>query len=94
MFIKNLNRNTFWCGNVKIKITHSTTYKYSSTVPRLIQCLKLYPSTCDNQEILNWETSSSNGKIIESHFDGLGHRVQNIFIKNFSGHLKITSRGC
>ena len=78
---------------MKIKITHSTTYKYSSTVPRLIQCLKLYPSICDNQEILNWETSSSNGKIIESHFDGLGHRVQNIFIKNFSGHLKITSKG-
>ena len=78
---------------MKIKITHSTTYKYSSTVPRLIQCLKLYPSICDNQEILKWETSSSYGKIIESHFDGLGHRVQNIFIKNFSGHLKITSKG-
>ncbi len=78
---------------MKIKIKHSTTYKYSSTVPRLIQCLKLYPSICDNQEILDWETSTSNGKIIESHFDGLGHRVQNIFIKNFSGQLKITSQG-
>ena len=78
---------------MKIKITHSTTYKYSSTVPRLIQCLKLYPSICDNQ-ILNWETSTSNGKIIESHFDGLGHRVQEyFFIKNFSGQLKITSKG-
>ena len=65
---------------MKIKITHSTTYKYSSMVPRLIQSLKLYPSICDNQEILEWETSSISGKIVESHIDGLGHRVQNIFI--------------
>ena len=78
---------------MKIKITHSTTYKYSSTVPRLIQCLKLYPSICHNQEILEWKTSSSSGKIVESHIDGLGHRIQNIFVNNFSGQLKITSKG-
>ncbi len=78
---------------MKIKITHSTTYKYSSTVPRLIQCLKLYPSVCDNQEIIDWKTISSNGKILESHTDALGHRIQNIFVNNFNGQLKITSRG-
>ena len=78
---------------MKIKITHSTTYKYSSTVPRLIQCLKLYPSICENQQILEWNTFSNNGKIIESHIDSLGHRVQNIFINNFNGQLKITSKG-
>ena len=78
---------------MKIKITHSTTYKYSSTVPRLIQCLKLYPSVCDNQEIIDWKTISSNGKILESHTDALGHRIQNIFINNFHGQLKITSKG-
>ena len=49
---------------MKIKITHSTTYKYNSTVQRLIQCLKLYPSVCDNQEILEWKTFSSSRKII------------------------------
>ena len=78
---------------MKIKITHTTTYKYSSIVPRLIQCLKLYPSLCDNQEILEWKTFSNNGKILESHTDALGHRIQNIFIKNFHGQLKITSKG-
>ena len=77
---------------MKIKITHSTTYKYSSTVPRLIQCLKLYPSICDNQEIIEWKTISSSGKILESHTDALGHRIQNIFINNFHGQLKIAKR--
>ena len=78
---------------MKIKITHSTTYKYNLTVPRLIQCLKLYPSVCENQEIIKWETFSNNGKILESHIDALGHRIQNIFINNFHGQLKITSKG-
>ena len=78
---------------MKIKITHSTTYKYSSMVPRLVQCLKLYPSVCDNQEIIEWKTFSSCGKILESHTDALGHRIQNIFINNFRGQLKITSKG-
>ncbi len=78
---------------MKIKITHSTTYKYNSIVPKLIQSLKLYPSICNNQEIIEWDTSSSSGKIIESHLDSLGHRVQNIYVNNFSGQLKITSNG-
>ena len=78
---------------MKIKVTHSTTYKYNSKVPRLIQCLKLHPSICSNQEIEEWNISSNIGKIIESHIDSLGHKVQNIFINNFIGQLKITSKG-
>ncbi len=78
---------------MKIKISHTTSYKYNLTVPKLIQCLKLYPSICENQEILEWKISSNFGKIIESHVDALGHRVQNIFINNLYGKLKITSEG-
>ncbi len=76
-----------------IKIKHSTIYTYSKIVPRLIQCIKLYPSTCANQEILNWKINSNSGNIVESHTDALGHRILNIFNSNFSGKLKITSEG-
>ena len=77
---------------MKIKIIHSTTYRYSSIVPKLTQCLKLYPSLCDNQEIIEWKILSSNGKIVESHTDALGHRIQNIFINNFSGNLLVKTK--
>ena len=85
----------FWFRSMKIKIAHSTTYKYSSTVPRLIQCLKLYPSIyLIIKEILEWETSSSSGKIVESHIDGLGHRVQKIFLLIILVEsFRITSKG-
>ena len=78
---------------MKIKVTHLTTYSYNSTVPKLIQCLKLYPSICLNQEILEWSIKSNSGKIIESHTDALGHRIVNIFNNNFKGELKISSNG-
>ena len=78
---------------MKIKINHTTTYSYESVVPKLIQCLKLYPTSCNNQSILEWEIKSSSGKIVDSHTDALGHKIVNIFNNNLNGKLKITSRG-
>ena len=78
---------------MKIKVNHITSYKYSTEVPKLIQCVKLYPTNCENQKIMQWEVSCNNGKIVESHTDGLGHKILNIYNKNFSGELQITSKG-
>tara|TARA_B100000886_G_scaffold334349_1_gene289749 strand:+ start:420 stop:1229 length:810 start_codon:yes stop_codon:yes gene_type:complete len=78
---------------MKINISHCTEYVYSETVPKLIQCVKLYPSICKNQQILNWKISASHGKIVESHIDALGHKILNIYNNNFSGKLKISSSG-
>ena len=78
---------------MKIKINHKTSYKYSTEVPKLIQCVKLYPTQCENQQIIEWEINCNSGKIVESHIDGLGHKILNIYNKNFSGKLEITSKG-
>lgn len=78
---------------MKISITHNTQYYYSSEVPKLIQCVKLYPSICKNQELLGWKIYASHGKITESHVDALGHKIFNIYNNNFKGKLKITSSG-
>ena len=58
---------------MKIKINHKTSYKYSTEVPKLIQCVKLYPTQCENQQIIEWEINCNSAKIVESHIDGLGH---------------------
>ena len=55
---------------MKIKINHKTSYKYSTEVPKLIQCVKLYPTQCENQQIIEWEINCNSGKIVESHIDG------------------------
>ena len=78
---------------MKIKIRHETTYNYSSIVPQLIQSLKLFPSKCKNQKIINWKVYSDKGKVKDSHYDALGHKIVNIFNKKIIGKQKIISEG-
>ena len=54
---------------MKIKVNYSTTYTYNKIVPKLIQCLKLYPTVSSNQQIINWKVKASKGKVFESHID-------------------------
>ncbi len=76
-----------------IKIKHQTEYSFSDTVPRLVQSLKLIPSKTKNQNVLDWKLSCSNGSLLESHQDALGHKIYNIFNYNFIGKQEIISKG-
>ena len=76
-----------------LNITHQTKYHFSSCVPRLIQSLKLYPSKCKNQKIINWNISSSRGILEKSHQDSLGHKIYNIYNNELIGYQTIVSEG-
>ncbi|MAH88912.1 MAG: hypothetical protein CMJ06_02555 [Pelagibacterales bacterium] len=76
-----------------IKISHKTKYFFENTVPRLIQTLKLYPTSCKNQKVLEWNISSNKGEILNSYQDSLGHNIINIYIKNLNGQQEIKSEG-
>ena len=76
-----------------IKISHKTKYNFTSTVPSLVQSLKLYPTNCKNQKILNWKISSSRGKVVDSYIDALGHKIVNIYNNNIKGEQEILSTG-
>ena len=76
-----------------IKICHKTSYFFEDTVPSLIQTLKLYPTICKNQKVLDWKITSNKGAIIDSYQDSLGHKIINIYIKNLKGKQEIKSEG-
>ena len=78
---------------MNLKISHKTTYTFNNIVPRLIQSLKLYPSICKNQKIIEWKVSSNKGLIIDSHCDALGHKISNIYHENLIGKQTILSEG-
>ena len=61
--------------------------------PRLVQSLKLYPSKCNSQNVLNWKITCDKAIIEASHQDALGHQIYNIYTDNFSGKQIITSEG-
>lgn len=78
---------------MRIRVNHKTIYKFDSIVPRLTQSLKLYPSKCKNQKIINWTVKSNKGSIINSYTDALGHKILNLFNNNIKGKQIISSEG-
>ena len=78
---------------MKIDINYKTVYQFTSEVPRLVQQLKLFPTECANQKIIDWSIKASEGKIIDSHTDALGHRIFNIYLNNLTNSQEITAKG-
>ena len=76
-----------------LNIKHQTNYNFYSCVPRLVQSLKLYPSNCKNQKVIDWNISTSIGKLIKSHQDALGHTIYNIYNEGLIGEQTIISEG-
>ena len=76
-----------------LTIKHQTNYNFYSNVPRLVQSLKLYPSNCKNQKIINWNISTSIGQLTKSHQDSLGHTIYNIYNEGLIGEQTIISEG-
>ena len=76
-----------------LNIKHQTNYNFSSCVPRLVQSLRLYPSKCKNQKVINWNISTSIGQLTESHQDALGHKIYNIYNESLVGKQTIVSEG-
>ena len=76
-----------------IKISHKTNYHFAEKVPRLIQSLRLYPTNCKNQKVLDWKIASSKGSMINSFQDALGHKIINIYNKNLIGSQCIEAVG-
>ena len=76
-----------------LTIKHQTNYNFYSNVPRLVQSLKLYPSNCKNQKVINWNISTSIGQLTKSHQDALGHTIYNIYNEGLVGEQTIISEG-
>ncbi len=76
-----------------LTIKHQTSYSFSSIIPRLVQSLKLYPSKCKNQKVIDWNISTNIGYLEGSYNDALGHRIYNVYADNFIGKQTIISEG-
>ena len=78
---------------MKIAIKHQTKYYFNEKLPKLVQSLKLFPSICSNQKVIDWRINSNEGAIINSYQDSLGHKIYNLYIENIVGEQIICSSG-
>ena len=76
-----------------ISIEYKTHYRFSHEVPRLIQQIKLFPTNCNSQKILEWSIATLEGKLMDSFFDSLGHKIHNVYLTNSPKVQVITAKG-
>ncbi len=58
---------------MRIRINHSTFYKYDIHVPYTAQLIRLHPRSHQGQQVLSWRVLSENGRPLASTFDGYGN---------------------
>ena len=76
-----------------ISIEYKTHYTFSYQVPRLIQQIKLYPTDCNSQKVLEWSITTLEGELMEAFTDSLGHKIHNIYLTNSPQVQVITAKG-
>ena len=76
-----------------ISIEYKTHYTFSYQVPRLIQQIKLYPTDCNSQKVLEWSISTLEGELMEAFTDSLGHKIHNIYLTDSPKVQVITAKG-
>lgn len=61
-----------------LHIHHRTRYRYDNPRHRLVQSLRLTPSVCANQKVLNWKVSVEEATMGASFTDGAGDRIETL----------------
>ncbi len=58
---------------MRLRIAHSTTYRYDPPASGVIQVLRLTPSSHDGQYVANWQIDTSTDSLLEMHYDAFGN---------------------
>ena len=78
---------------MKIELEHTTNYKYKNPIRGLIQTTKLYPSSHNGLEILEWEVNRDIGNKSKIYIDAEANHIQNYTNNNKINSIKFVVKG-
>lgn len=78
---------------MRLKITHTTTYRYDSPDHYALQQLRLYPKSGAGQTVLHWQTQVTGGQVQMSYDDHHMNQVQLMIVDAGATEVTITSGG-
>jgi transglutaminase-like putative cysteine protease len=58
---------------MRLRIAHSTTYRYEPPASGVIQVLRMSPSSHDGQYVVRWQIETSSDSRLDSHVDAFGN---------------------
>lgn len=60
---------------MRLRISHTTTYRYHPAATNVIQVLRLTPGNHDSQYVVNWQIDLSTDSRLDMHHDAFGNIV-------------------
>jgi len=77
---------------MRLRITHTTTYRYEPPATGLIQILRMTPGSHDGQYIADWQIDISTDGRVHMHQDAFGN-VTHVLTEGATSGLTITAEG-
>ena len=78
---------------MRLTVAHVTTYHYDDPVRAVVQSHRLLPTQCQNQSVVNWKVSVSDGTMGGSFRDGAGDVVQAWTVRGPVSRIEVTVTG-
>jgi transglutaminase-like putative cysteine protease len=77
---------------MRLRIAHSTTYRYEPAVSGLIQILRMTPGSHDGQYVAEWQIDVSTDSRLHQHQDAFGN-ITHVLTEGPTSDLTITVEG-
>src|SRR6201989_1934235 len=77
---------------MRLRISHSTTYRYEPAATGVIQTLRMRPASHDGQYVAEWQIDVSTDSRLDMHEDAFGN-VTHVITHGPIGELTITAEG-
>lgn len=78
---------------MRLKISHTTEYRYDEPVSYSLQRLRLTPLTQPGQSVLAWETAVDGAKVEVGYEDHFGNRVTLVSVNGDQTRIHIIAQG-
>jgi transglutaminase-like putative cysteine protease len=85
------NRSSDWTA-MRLRISHSTTYRYAPAATGVIQILRMTPGSHDGQYVADWQIDVSTDARLDMHEDAFGN-VTHVITHGAIEELTITAEG-
>ncbi|TWF54807.1 transglutaminase family protein [Neorhizobium alkalisoli] len=78
---------------MRLKISHTTEYRYDEPVPYSLQRLRLTPTDGPMQKVLDWKVEVDGAKVEAGYADQFGNRVELVSAEGTEHLIRITASG-
>lgn len=78
---------------MRLAVEHVTTYTYDRPVRRVVQSHRLTPTACQNQRVIDWAVTVSDGVRGGSFRDGAGDRIEGWSVKGPVEAIEVRVKG-